>query len=974
MSFLKQIAQIYAEKLTPTSQHLFVFPNRRAGLFFKKELLEITKNTIFAPQITDINSLAASISPLHKANDVELLFLLYDSYVQIRSQHTTEIESIDSFINFGTNLLADFNEIDKYLVDPKLLFSNIADIKNLNDQSQFLSEAQLSVLNSFWGNVQNERTDSLKFQSQFVTLWSNLYDIYSHFTQRLIQMGIGYDGLIYRTAIDNLPTRNHPIVFIGFNSLTTSEHRIFTHFKQLGIADFYFDYPMSYSYPSPFANTVAKFYKQNLSEFPSKYPYQQPTETHIPLIDLHSTPSTTNQINVACSIIEKNNLQDHNTAILLTDESLMPSLLQQLPNNIDKINITMGYPLALTPIATLINHILSLQTEVTASPQGTPLFYYKPLLSILSHSNIQHLFPSGSIRISQAITEGNFIRITANELTDKIKQLNLAEDETRFFVTLFTPQTSSSDLLQYLTNIVSQLAKFQFQLPTENEFLYHYNKVLRQIASIFDKNNISISLPLLRLTINRLSTSLKVQFEGEPVMGMQIMGLLESRLLDFDNIILVGFNDAKIPGSKSINTIIPYNVRLAYNLPTTELSDAIQAYNFYRTLYHTQHIHLIYDSRSDNAQNEISRYFYQMKYLLNAPLYHHNYTLPIDNNSVSQQPISIQKNKDIIDKLNSFKNTDSLSASKLKYYITCPLKFYFSTIANIDTPDRINELEESSLLGRIYHHAMELYYNNTPTPPKELSKEEIHKLVSDAFDIESNKSKKRIKIEGFNALIFNVVRKFITNTIDFDIRRYNTKNFNNVDSEVKILTKIGDVNFIAFIDRTDNTSGTTNIIDYKTTSSKEPSTTNIINLFTSHDKFYHEVFQVLFYCYLYKLQFGTTPMFPTLYKILSLKSSTDQLTSIKLTIPNQLLDDTKLPPLDIDLATFDPKSKDVSTITVTDYAQISTPFEWLVSKLLHDIYNPDIPFTQRPHCTIEKGCKYCSYTAICKKPRPKDNN
>jgi hypothetical protein len=652
----------------------------------------------------------------------------------------------------------------------------------------------------------------------------------------------------------------------------------------------------------------------------------------------------------------------------------MPSLLQQLPSNIDKINITMGYPLALTPIATLINHILSLQTEVTASPQGTPLFYYKPLLSILSHSNIQHLFPSGSIRISQAITEGNFIRITANELTDKIKQLNLAEDETRFFVTLFTPQTSSSDLLQYLTNIVSQLAKFQFQLPTENEFLYHYNKVLRQIASIFDKNNISISLPLLRLTINRLSTFLKVQFEGEPVMGMQIMGLLESRLLDFDNIILVGFNDAKIPGSKSINTIIPYNVRLAYNLPTTELSDAIQAYNFYRTLYHTQHIHLIYDSRSDNAQNEISRYFYQMKYLLNAPLYHHNYTLPIDNNSVSQQPISIQKNKDIIDKLNSFKNTNSLSASQLKNYITCPLKFYFSTIANIDTPDRINELEESSLLGRIYHHAMELYYNNTPTPPKELSKEEIHKLVSDAFDIESNKSKKRIKIEGFNALIFNVVRKFITNTIDFDIRRYNTKNFNNVHSEVKILTKIGDVNFLAFIDRTDNTSGTTNIIDYKTTSSKEPSTTNIIDLFTSHDKFYHEVFQVLFYCYLYKLQFGTTPMFPTLYKILSLKSSTDQLTSIKLTIPNQLLDDTKLPPLDIDLATFDPKSKDVSTITVTDYAQISTPFEWLVSKLLHDIYNPDIPFTQRPHCTIEKGCKYCSYTAICKKPRPKDNN
>ena len=224
MKFLQQIAKIYAEKLTPTAQLLFVFPNRRAGLFFRKELLALVKKPIFAPDITDINSLAATLSPLHKANDVELLFDLYQSYIHVRSQHTDNIETIDAFVPFGTTLLGDFNEIDKYLIDTNLLFSNIADLKNINDQSQFLSQQQIEVLNTFWGNVTkktNENDENLSFNKQFITLWDDLHEIYTHFTETLIAKGIGYDGLIYRTAIDNLSTLNsklstlNSICFIG---------------------------------------------------------------------------------------------------------------------------------------------------------------------------------------------------------------------------------------------------------------------------------------------------------------------------------------------------------------------------------------------------------------------------------------------------------------------------------------------------------------------------------------------------------------------------------------------------------------------------------------------------------------------------------------------------------------------------------------------------------------------------------------
>ena len=988
MKFLQQIAKIYAEKLTPTSQLLFVFPNRRAGLFFRKELLALVKKPVFAPDITDINSLAATISPLQKANDIELLFALYESYVHVRSQHTEEIETIDAFIPFGTTLLGDFNEIDKYLIDTKLLFSNIADLKNLNDQSQFLSEEQIAALNSFWGKVQNERNENLSFNRQFISLWDNLHDIYTHFTQSLIAKGIGYDGLIYRTAIEKLSTFNFQlstfksIVFIGFNSLTTSEYRIFKHFQQLGIADFYFDYPTCYTSPSPFASTVGKYYERNLREFPSRYQHTQPSEPHIPNITLHSTPSATNQINVACSLLTPNSslLTPHSTAILLADESLMPSLIQQLPANIEKINITMGYPLSITPIATLINHILTLQTELTNNRDGITQFYYKPLLSILSHSNIQSIYPTSSAKIIDQITRANYIRITTQELHNIIANLNTDDEEKQFFTTLFTSHTSTPELLKYLSDIITQLSTFNSQLSTEKEFLYQYNQQLNQLKTLLTTNSSLLTPNLLRMLIMRLTSSLKVQFKGEPIEGMQIMGLLESRLLDFENIILIGFNDQKVPGNKSVNSIIPYNLRRAYNLPTHEVSDAIQAYNFYRTLYHTKNLHLIYDSRNEGAQNEISRYFYQLQYLLRAPMQQYNYQLQIqntNNETPDNQEITIHKTSEIINKLNSYKTSNaSLSASRLKDYIVCPLRFYFSTIANIKSPNEINETGESSLLGRIYHKAMELYYNQHTTP-QSLNPKQIEILVHNAFIEESKSSGRQVQITGFNSLIFNLTHQFITNTIRFDIARYKQNQFSNVQSEVEINQPINQINFKGYIDRIDKTDDTINIIDYKTTATpkNEIGIPNIINLFNSYKSSHHELFQIILYCHIYNSSFliphSSLKIRPLLYKTYELSKSDTQLHNIKLQVPNQLLDPNNLPPLDTPLEAISTDKNSCTLIEITEYSLIATPFEWLLTRMLNNIYNPNIPFATTENSTEEKACKFCPYKTICKKNKTK---
>lgn len=971
MKFLSKIAQIYAN-LPELSRTTFIFPNRRAGLFFKRELLKYSEKVIFSPCVTDINSFAQSQTSLRKANDIQLLLMLYQSYVHIRAEHDDNIEKLDAFIPFGLNLLADFNEIDKNLVDVRALFTNISDLKKLSDQSQLFSQDQIDALQAFWSNFQPNQSETLKFfEQQFISLWDDLLDIYTHFTETLLSQNIAYEGLIYRTIMDNLKVEDSMrYCFIGFNHLTPSEYKILKFYKTADVADFYFDYPTSYSQQSPLANSVAKYYERNLKEFPSRYTYNQPTECNKPNIVIHGTPSSSNQINIAASLLNNKDVTANNTAILLADESLMPSLIQQIPSTIDKINITMGYPLYLTPIASLINHLLSLQTESKPNTQNEVTIYHKPLLNILSHSTIQAIYPIGTGEIINYITRGNYIRISQNQLHSVINTLNINDEEKQFFIALFSTYRNTDQLLNYLVEIITKLLTQTKQalISTDIEFLHQYCLIINQISSLIKDYKSELTPSSIQLLLNRLANSLKVQFKGEPVEGMQIMGLLESRLLDFDNIILVGFNDAKIPGSKSVNSVIPYNLRRAHNLPTQEVTDAIQAYNFYRTLYYTQNLHLIYDSRSEGAQNEISRYFYQIKYLLNLPLKYKNYTIQAnDTNNTNNTSIELTEAVCLLNNESKKKLFESnLSASKLKDYISCPLRFYFSTILGIKQPNQINELGEPSLLGRVYHAAMELYYNDLTKKqqsPTRLNPTELNNLIVDAFAKESKNSKKTINTSGFNSLIFNLVYQFVESTILFDIKRYKDQPFSNVKSEERFNPIIEGLNFVAYIDRIDiSDDNIVNIIDYKTTSSKTTKKINIVELFNSPLSACHEIFQVLLYCYIYKLKNPNAIIRPILYKIQALKTQ-KEIEPITLLMPNKLREAT-LPSFDTDLSSLI-DNKDCEEIQVTSYDKVSVAFEWLLQKTLRDISNPDIPFTSNPLDRKDKACEYCHFMNLC---------
>jgi ATP-dependent helicase/DNAse subunit B len=355
----------------------------------------------------------------------------------------------------------------------------------------------------------------------------------------------------------------------------------------------------------------------------------------------------------------------------------------------------------------------------------------------------------------------------------------------------------------------------------------------------------------------------------------------------------------------------------------------------------------------------------------------YSYTLPVRTKKEEEfNSLIIEKTEEIQQKLSVYKNTHSLSASRIKDYITCPLKFYFNTVVGIKKPNEINEKDEAALLGRIYHHAMEKYYEKRNIPDKKISIDEIKDIVNYAFEKESRESKKQINTSGFNALTYNIVCQFIKNTIQFDLKRINPErieynDFDGVDSEVELHAKIQDVNFVAFVDRIDygKNNNIINIIDYKTTLSKSLTKVKILDIFTSHKSEFHEVFQVLLYCYIHSIDRHNESniLIPYLYKIYDFSKPNTKLSTFKILIPNELQDSQNMPSFDIDINSIDNSKENSTEVDITNYKKVSVAFEWLMNKILYDIYNPSLPFSCNPLDKDHVACKYCPYQTICKK-------
>ena len=688
---LRSIARHYINQ--DISNFCFVFPNRRAGVFFDKYIQEEATQTIIAPEILTISDLFQHYSTSKVADNLTLLFELYAAYSTVLTAAGRPVEPISDFASFGQTLITDFNDIDNYQVDARKIFQNIDDLQELNSDS-YLTDNQKAALERLfiYKGVDNVR---YCHRDHFKSIWSMLYDIYSTFKESLQEKGMAYSGMLCRSVVEEcggtLDTPFSKVIFVGFNALNEVERSLF---KALGDkAEFYWDYNLPGVSDSD--NLAHKFVADNVGRFPTKKSVEmsslpeQTSYTHI------ITSSMTAQATEVKKILNSLNANNINTAIVLLDEQMLLPVLMNLPiydTDRYKINVTMGFPISHTPVIKFIEAFIVLQNGAAVS-KNSCTFYHKHVTALLTHP---------------------YVAANASEASSKIQDEILRHNTVRVDAELF--QSSNSDLLKLIfckysnDKLLTAIDKILHCIKPENDYdaecIEQVKVVINNTTALVQKYNHVLEPPVLLQFIRQVISRISVSFKGEPLDGLQIMGTLETRCLTFDNIIFLSFNEGVFPKTDNQNSYIPYNLRHAFGMPTTEHQDAVYAYNFYRLIARAKNVFMISDCRTDNMKNgEASRYLNQLKYIYDKDI---ETRISSSNTLVEHEAQEIQKPSDWLDK---FKNQEIvLSASSINTYLKCGVKFYISKYLKINENNEISEIMETNQFGSVFHKAMESLY------------------------------------------------------------------------------------------------------------------------------------------------------------------------------------------------------------------------------------------------------------------------
>lgn len=956
--FLYQVASLFYEKWeAEVSRLAFVFPNRRTGLFFQKYLSEVANTPLFSPTILTINDLFIQLSGKQSADRISMLFILYDIY--IRQSGSTE--TFDEFLYWGEMLLNDFDDIDKYMANARMLFSNVTDLREIENDFDFLSDEQIAAIRSFWSSFY-PRGDTPN-QQQFLAVWQVLYDLYEEFRATLAAEGKGYEGMIFREVVESMERGESPdlpyeqIVFVGLNALSVSEERFLAQLQKREIADFYWDY-VSDKVTDP-DNKASYFVSRNLKSFPSsmKLPPEEKVKTEIEVIGIPSGIGQAKHVYTLlsdwCKEAEMSSEEALRTAVILPDEHLLIPVLNAIPEQIRRINVTMGYPLAGTPVASLIEYILALQKNVRYIDRN-PLFYFRDVLPVLNHRYILSTSPEIISSLVKEITENNKIYISHTEL-----------EKTPLLEILFTPVTGVEAFSDYLIKVLEELNKVMSALSDEEEedapqrtndleqeFIFHYFTTVNRMKEVMKDARIEMKIDTFFRLLKRVTDTITIPFHGEPLSGLQIMGVLETRALDFDRLIILSMNEGIFPQRKAANSFIPYNLRRGFGLPTYEHQDSVWAYHFYRLIERASHVSLLYDTRSNGLQTgEVSRFVHQLHYHYEVPM---RDKLVVYNVSSSKTPpLAVPKREDIMRRLDAYRKGGSkaISASAINTYLDCPLKFYFSVVEGIREEEEVSETIESDVFGSILHKVMEELYK--PFQGKMVTVDLLKAIRKDtalltgaiarAFASEFFKTEVVRSLTGQNYLIGEMIRKYVEKILERDGK---LTPFVYIESERKInglisLSDHSEIRLKGFIDRVDEVLDAIRIIDYKS-GSGTTTFSSIESLFNKEEKDRAKaVMQVFMYCWMYAhfTENKGKTIQPGIYYVRSLFSD----------------------PFDPSVYHRIERGKSEKVEDFSGYAQA---FEEGLRGCLDEIFNPEIPFTQTP---TGKACSYCPFKGICGK-------
>lgn len=955
--FLYQVAALfYAHYGAEVSRLAFVFPNRRTGLFFQKYLSEVAKRPLFSPAILTINDLFVRLAKRQTADRISLLFLLYNHYIRLSGTD----ESFDDFLYWGELLLNDFDDIDKYMVDARQLFRNLSDWKEIEQKFDYLSEEQIAAIRTFWSSF-NRRSEA-PHRQHFIVVWQILFDLYTQFREALTMEGKAYEGQLFREVAEQEEAYQLPyeqIVFVGLNALSVAEERFLDRLRKQGMADFYWD-TCSAKVSDP-NNRASYFVMRNQERYPSRFslleePHQ---EAEVEVIGL---PSGIGQAKQLYSLLQawfppETASADEalRTAVVLPDESLLIPVLHAIPSAITHINVTMGYPLAGTPIASLVEAVMALQQQVRWIDRQ-PRFYYAQVLPLLNHRYLFATDPEGISALVKEITETNRIYVEPEFLA-----------RTPFLQQLFQPVERVTDFTDYLIRFLKSLnerltersedpdesvsERGQLVKEIEQEFIFHYFATVNRMREVMRNHAVEMRLDTFFRLLKRMADRVTIPFQGEPLSGLQIMGVLETRALDFDRLIILSMNEGVFPQHKPANTFIPYHLRRGFGLPTYEHQDSVWAYHFYRLIERAKQVSLVYDTRATGLRSgEVSRFVHQLRYHYQVPLRDKLVVYKVA--SQSRKPLVIPKDEVVMCQLAAYRRGGgrALSASAINRFMHCPLRFYWTDLEGIREEDAVTETVESDTFGSILHKVMESLYQPfegkivTADLLKALQKDEVllRGTVTRAFASEFFKTDTIKELRGQNYLNGEIIRKYVEKILEQDRR---LTPFTYVESEKRIegwisLTDGSQVSLKGFIDRLDQVEGAVRIIDYKTGNPKQQFT-QVESLFDPEAKSRpKEVMQVFFYSWMYGRlaeQPETTPLQPGIYAV------------------RHLFKDT----FDAAIGYKPDKGKPVR---VADFRRFSVPFEEALRHCLDRLFDPAIPFTQATHTD---GCAYCLFKALC---------
>ncbi len=957
-AFLQKTAQACLTHYKDTiSDQIFVFPNRRAGIFFQKYLATLVGKPLFSPRIISVNDLFREFTPYRIADRINLLFILYREFQQLSKRE----ESFDEFVFWGEMILNDFDDVDKYMADARQLFSNVKDLKEIDNGMSGLTDEQVATIREFWLNFQPEKEGKTK--EDFLATWEILYPLYESFRRELIAQNTVYEGVVFREVCERILRKEElqlidcDYIFVGLNALTHSEEILLEHIQKRGVAQFFWDIEsprLTDTY-----NKASNFITRYARQFPSALKWPADTnEPEEPVIDLIGIPSAIGQsrqvYDVLTNLVQTKRIVDPakaiNTVVVLPDERLLLPTLYSIPESITNINVTMGYPLASSPVAGLMEQIFAMQTHVRLH-QGVPVFYFRFLVPVLNHRYIAGLSPVFAEKMHKNIIETNRIYLSAadfegDELLSKV----------------FVPLLSDADFPAYLMQVIRLIQDNAIQteneedesLPNnlsqlESEFMYHYYITINRMGDIMQNSNTHMSSDTFFRLLRKLIAGVSVPFRGEPLSGLQVMGVLETRVLDFDNLIILSMNEGVFPLKTASNSFIPYNLRKGFGLPTYEHQESVYAYHYYRMIHRAKHITMLYDTRSDGMQTgEVSRYVHQMRYHYQMKINQKQVNFDI---SVSKtDPISVRKSEHIQLSLSRFLEGGErkLSASSINTYLDCPLKFYFQEIEQMREEEEVSETPEASQFGSMFHLIMERLYNNLAN--RQIQADALNEIqkndklltceVENAFREYIFKSDKPRELTGNNFLIASVLKRYVKQVLEIDkkltpfVYRQSEMPVHNL-----LTTPTGrKVQIKGLIDRVDEVRNGIRIIDYKT-GQGDLQFKSIDQLFDKEQKKRPKaVMQVFLYAYLYRLQAGNQAVMPGIYFLRNLFDNFDAAVRYK---PDKSTNER-----------------------IDDFAPFANDFEAALLSCIDEIFDPAFNFTQT---SVEESCTYCAYNEICRK-------